>query len=79
MTLNVNFILLLIVKENVYFNLSHYLFQMALLISIKLLLGTEFGAFTEALKPEIDKLFLGTISLPIKLLSSNYRRALQVL
>lgn len=50
---------------------------MALLSALKQIASIETGSFAESLKIEIFKLVVGTLSLPINLPGSNYRRGLQ--
>ncbi|KAJ4833109.1 hypothetical protein Tsubulata_001098 [Turnera subulata] len=52
-------------------------FLMALLSSLKQIAGNESGSFSQAFMPEFFKLVLGTISLPIDLPGTNYRRGFQ--
>lgn len=51
---------------------------MALLSSLKQIAGIESGSISEAFMPEFFKLVLGTLSLPIDLPTTNYRRGLKV-
>ncbi|CAN1126483.1 Cytochrome P450 85A1 [Linum perenne] len=52
--------------------------EMALLSSLKQIAGAaESGTFTEAFMPEFFKLVLGTLSLPIDLPGTSYRRGFQ--
>lgn len=51
---------------------------MALLSSLKQIAGIESGSMSQAFKPEFFKLVLGTLSLPIDLPGTNYRRGFQV-
>ncbi|KAF8408236.1 hypothetical protein HHK36_007381 [Tetracentron sinense] len=51
--------------------------EMALLSSLKQIAGMESGPVCEAFKPEFYKLVLGTLSLPIDLPGTNYRRGFQ--
>lgn len=51
---------------------------MWLLSALKLIAGVETGPFSEALQSEINKLVIGTLSLPINLPGSNYHQGLQV-
>lgn len=48
---------------------------MALLSSLKQVAIIENGQFAEAFKEEIHQLVLGTLSLPINLPGTSYRRA----
>lgn len=50
---------------------------MALLSSLKQI-GIESNTISESFIPEFYKLVLGTLSLPIDLPGTNYRRAIQV-
>jgi len=52
---------------------------MWLLSALKLIAGIETGPFSEALESEINKLLIGTISLPINLPGTNYHQGLQVI
>lgn len=51
---------------------------MALLSSLKQIAGIESGSISEVFMPEFFKLVLGTLSLPIDLPNTNYRRGLKV-
>ena len=51
---------------------------MWLLSALKLIAGIETGPFSEALESEINKLVIGTISLPINLPGTSYNQGLQV-
>ncbi|XP_008811805.1 cytochrome P450 85A1-like [Phoenix dactylifera] len=51
--------------------------EMALLSALKQIASIENGPLSEALKTEIFQLVLGTLSLPINLPGTNYRRAFQ--
>lgn len=51
---------------------------MALLSSLKQIAGIECASFSQEFKQEFFKLVLGTLSLPIDLPGTNYRRGLQV-
>lgn len=51
--------------------------EMALLSSLKQIASIDSSPFAEALKAEIFQLVLGTLSLPINLPGTNYRRAFQ--
>lgn len=51
--------------------------EMALLSSLKQIAGIESGSISEAFMPEFFKLVLGTLSLPIDLPTTNYRRGLK--
>lgn len=51
--------------------------EMALMSSLKQIASIEASPFAEALKSEIFQLVLGTLSLPINLPGTNYRRAFQ--
>ncbi|KAJ0980152.1 hypothetical protein J5N97_008407 [Dioscorea zingiberensis] len=51
--------------------------EMALLSALKQIASIETGSFAECLKTEIFNLVLGTLSLPINLPGTNYRRGLQ--
>ncbi|PKI43201.1 hypothetical protein CRG98_036398 [Punica granatum] len=51
--------------------------EMALLSSLKQIAGIESGPMSEEFMPEFFKLVLGTLSLPIDLPGTNYRRGLQ--
>lgn len=51
--------------------------EMAFLSSLKQIAGLETGPVSEAFKPEFLKLLLGTLSLPIDLPGTNYRRGLE--
>lgn len=50
---------------------------MALLSSLKQIATAESGSISEEFMPEFFKLVLGTLSLPIDLPGTNYRRGLQ--
>lgn len=53
---------------------------MRLLSSLMLIAaGIENGLFSEALEREINKLVMGSLSLPINLPGSNYHQGLQVI
>ncbi len=52
--------------------------QMALLSSLKQIAGSDSSSISQAFMPEFFKLVLGTLSLPIDLPCTNYRRGLQV-
>lgn len=52
--------------------------QMALLSSLKQIASIDSSPFAEALKADIFQLVLGTLSLPINLPGTKYRRAFQV-
>ncbi|KAH0469174.1 hypothetical protein IEQ34_002406 [Dendrobium chrysotoxum] len=51
--------------------------EMALYSALKQIAGIESGPVSEALKSEVFQLVLGTLSLPINLPGTNYRRAFQ--
>ncbi|BFG26486.1 hypothetical protein CerSpe_127600 [Prunus speciosa] len=51
--------------------------EMALLSSLKQIAGIESSSISEAFKTEFFKLVLGTLSLPIDLPGTNYRRGFQ--
>ncbi|KAF8389911.1 hypothetical protein HHK36_024430 [Tetracentron sinense] len=51
--------------------------EMALLSSLKQIAGIDSGSLCEAFKPEFYKLVLGTLSLPINIPGTNYRRGFQ--
>lgn len=51
--------------------------EVALYSSLKQIAGIENGPISEALKSEVFQLVLGTLSLPINLPGTNYRRAFQ--
>lgn len=51
---------------------------MALLSSLKQIAGIESGPISDAFRPEFFKLVLGTLSLPIDLPGTNYRKGFQV-
>ncbi|KAL6324658.1 hypothetical protein AAG906_013471 [Vitis piasezkii] len=51
--------------------------EMALLSSLKQIAGIESGTISKEFMPEFFKLVLGTISLPIDLPGTNYRRGFQ--
>ncbi|XP_020594724.1 cytochrome P450 85A1-like, partial [Phalaenopsis equestris] len=51
--------------------------EMALYSALKQIAGIENGLVSEALKIEVFQLVLGTLSLPINLPGTNYRRAFQ--
>lgn len=51
---------------------------MAFLISFEQIVEGELGSSCEVLKPEFDKLLLGTISLPLNIPGTNYYQGLQV-
>lgn len=51
--------------------------KMWLLSALKLIAGIETGPFSEALESEINKLLIGTISLPINFPGTNYHQGLQ--
>ncbi|KAI0527200.1 hypothetical protein KFK09_002799 [Dendrobium nobile] len=51
--------------------------EMALYSALKQIAGIESGPVSEALKSELFQLVLGTLSLPINLPGTNYRRAFQ--
>lgn len=51
---------------------------MALLSSLKQIAEIESAKISEKFMPEFFKLVLGTISLPIDLPGTNYRRGIQV-
>ncbi|XP_010257975.2 PREDICTED: cytochrome P450 85A1-like [Nelumbo nucifera] len=51
--------------------------EMALLSSLNQIAGTESSLIAEGFKPEFYKLVLGTLSLPINLPGTNYRRGFQ--
>ncbi|KAL8266275.1 hypothetical protein R6Q59_003619 [Mikania micrantha] len=51
--------------------------EMALLSSLKQISGVESCSFSKQFMPEFFKLVLGTLSLPINLPNTNYRRGLQ--
>jgi brassinosteroid-6-oxidase 1 len=53
-------------------------FQMAFFITLKQIVDEESDTIHQALKAEFDKLVLGTLSLPIKLPGTNYRRGFEV-
>lgn len=51
---------------------------MALLSALKQIAGIESGSMSEEFMPEFFKLVLGTLSLPIDLPGTDYRRGVQV-
>ncbi|KAG9140086.1 hypothetical protein Leryth_021118 [Lithospermum erythrorhizon] len=51
--------------------------EMAFLSSLRQIAGPESGSISEAFMPEFFKLVLGTLSLPINLPNTNYRRGFQ--
>jgi brassinosteroid-6-oxidase 1 len=51
---------------------------MAFFIALKQIVEEESDTIHQALKAEFDKLFLGTLSLPIKLPGTNYLRGFEV-
>lgn len=51
--------------------------EMALYSALKQIAGIESGPVSEALKSEVFQLVLGTLSLPINIPGTNYRRAFQ--
>ncbi|XP_019054880.1 PREDICTED: uncharacterized protein LOC104604531 [Nelumbo nucifera] len=53
--------------------------KMALLSLLNQIAGTESSLIVEAFKPEFYKLVLGTLSLPINLPGTNYKRGFQVI
>lgn len=50
---------------------------MAFLTSLKLIAGIEAGKVADTLKEEFSMLVLGTLSLPINLPGTSYRRGFQ--
>lgn len=52
---------------------------MAFLSSLKQIVGSESSSIAQKFMPEFFKLVLGTLSLPINLPNTNYRRGFQVL
>lgn len=51
--------------------------EMAFLSSLKQIVGSESGSIAQEFMPEFFKLVLGTLSLPINLPNTNYRRGFQ--
>ncbi|OWM64504.1 hypothetical protein CDL15_Pgr020471 [Punica granatum] len=51
--------------------------EMAFLLGLKQIAGIESGPMSEEVKPDLVKLVLGTISIPINLPGTNYHRGLQ--
>lgn len=58
--------------------LWNYFYQMALLIPFKLIVEKAPTSLYEILKPEFDKLLVGTISLPIYIPGTSYHHGFQV-
>ncbi|PKI55361.1 hypothetical protein CRG98_024271 [Punica granatum] len=53
--------------------------HMAFLLGLKQIAGIESGPMSEEVKPDLVKLVLGTISIPINLPGTNYHRGLQLI
>jgi brassinosteroid-6-oxidase 1 len=53
--------------------------QMALLSSLKQIAGIEAGPLSDALKAELFKLVLGTLSLPFNFPGTNYHQGFEVI
>ncbi|XP_050230477.1 cytochrome P450 85A-like [Mercurialis annua] len=58
-------------------DIQHKTKEMALLSSLKQVAGADSASFSQAFMPEFVKLVLGTLSLPIDLPGTNYRRGFQ--
>ncbi|PON42915.1 Cytochrome P450 [Parasponia andersonii] len=63
--------------NNKVINIQEKTKEMALLSSLKQIAGIESGSMSQEFKPEFFKLVLGTLSLPIDLPGTNYRRGFQ--
>lgn len=72
------FAILLCFYSGFFFFLLCFCLQMALRSSLKQIAGIESGPLSESFIPEFFKLVLGTLSLPIDLPGTNYRRGIQV-
>ncbi|XP_057443587.1 cytochrome P450 85A-like [Lotus japonicus] len=58
-------------------DIQHKTIQMAFLVSIKTVVENEPSSFLESFKATFDDMWLGTISLPIKIPGTNYFRGLK--
>ncbi|KDP24291.1 hypothetical protein JCGZ_25587 [Jatropha curcas] len=63
--------------DNKIIDIQHKTKEMALLSSLKQIAGSDSSSINQAFMPEFFKLVLGTLSLPIDLPGTNYRRGFQ--
>ncbi|XP_065858809.1 cytochrome P450 85A-like [Euphorbia lathyris] len=63
--------------DNQIIDIQHKTKEMAFISSLKQIAGNDSSSIVEAFMPEFFKLVLGTLSLPIDLPGTNYRRGLQ--